>query len=134
VSCSRFNEEEKTWRLKSRALWLAAKDHNTNVFQIFANNRKSYNTILEFDDDWGSKVRVSTDLFSLGVNHFESIFKEHEHVNMGKVLQQISFFPHLVDDEGNWALYYEISKSKLLATISPFKRDKSPRSSVCNFF
>jgi len=48
-----------------------------------------------------------------------------EQVQTRGVLQLISYFPRLVDDVDNRALYIEITKLELLVIISSFKRDKS---------
>ena len=63
----------------------------------------------------------------LGVDHFLNLFNESKHVNMGKILKLISFFPRLIDEEENHDLYKEVTKSELLAIMSSFKMDKSPR-------
>eukprot|EP00253_Pinus_taeda_P006605 PITA_06605 len=38
-------DQEETWRVKSRAIWLQAADGNTKFFHKFANGRKSSDTI-----------------------------------------------------------------------------------------
>jgi hypothetical protein len=55
------------------------------------------------------------------------LFKESKHVKFGNILKQISLFLKLIDEEVNEDLYCEITKEKLLAVISNFRKDKSPR-------
>jgi hypothetical protein len=38
-------KEEKEWRLKSRATWIAEGDENTKFFQNFSKHQKNINTI-----------------------------------------------------------------------------------------
>lgn len=40
-----LKEREETWRLKSRALWLKARDENTSYFKKISKGRKASNTI-----------------------------------------------------------------------------------------
>jgi hypothetical protein len=49
-------DQEKTWQLKSKALWLAAGDQKTKYFQNFANHWRSHNTIWELIDSSANKV------------------------------------------------------------------------------
>jgi hypothetical protein len=63
------NDNEKTWRLKCRAIWIVVGGQSTIFFQNFANHWKNYNTIWELSDEYGSKVRGFAYLVSLGVKH-----------------------------------------------------------------
>ena len=38
-------EREDTWRLNSRAIWLACGDDNTNFFHAYDRGRKAANTV-----------------------------------------------------------------------------------------
>jgi hypothetical protein len=70
------NDNEKTWSLKCRAIWIVVGGQSTIFFQNFVNHWKNYNTIRELSDEYGSKVRGFAYLVSLGVKHFETMFKE----------------------------------------------------------
>jgi hypothetical protein len=40
-----LTEQENTWRLKIRVIWLEKEDENTKKFQAYAKGRKVENTI-----------------------------------------------------------------------------------------
>jgi hypothetical protein len=56
-----LEKEEKTWRLKSQALWLQVGDNNTKFFHQYANFRKKLNTIWEIKASNGSMVSYFND-------------------------------------------------------------------------
>jgi hypothetical protein len=87
-------------------------------------------------DAKGTKVRVFSNLASLGVKHFHTIFQEQTHHNVDVVLRLLSYFPTLVDEEDNQAIYNEILKEELQAMIASFKKDKSlgPNDWTVEFF
>lgn len=58
--------------------------------------------------------------------HFEKLYREPRHSKVAKMLKILSYFPRLAEDDDNRDFYKEISWEKLFATISCFKRDKSP--------
>jgi hypothetical protein len=51
-----LNQEEETWRQKSRINWLASGDRNTKFFHAYANSRKQANAIWDITKEDGSKV------------------------------------------------------------------------------
>ena len=63
-------EKEETWRLKSRDLWLACRDENTNFFHAYAKGRKDLNTIWILEDDRGRRHESFEELVETGVEIF----------------------------------------------------------------
>jgi len=61
--------------MRSRALWLQAKDENTNFFHHFANGRKLSNTIWSVDIIDDSKAYSFEDIAVEGTSHFKTLFK-----------------------------------------------------------
>jgi hypothetical protein len=54
---SLLEEEEQTWSLRSRALWLQDGDNKNQFFHQFDNFRKNPNTIWEIENEEGYLVR-----------------------------------------------------------------------------
>jgi len=50
-------------------------------------------------NDSGNKVKGFKDLASMGVEHFEIVFRAHEHENVGDILSVLAHFLRLVKDE-----------------------------------
>ena len=51
-----LSQDERQWRLKSRALWLKEGDQNTKFFHRYASHRNSINTIYEIRSPQGNMV------------------------------------------------------------------------------
>ena len=70
--------EEKELRLKSRALWLEARDKNSKFFHNYATHRRNINTICEIKNQEGRLVKTFEENADAGVSFFQNIFKEPE--------------------------------------------------------
>jgi hypothetical protein len=68
-------EKEKEWRLKSRELWLHARDE-TKFFHKYANCKKNINFVWKIDKGDGTWATNFKDIAFEGVNNFSSLFKE----------------------------------------------------------
>jgi len=66
--------QETTWRLKSRALWLEAGDHNTKYFHSYANQRRVLSSIWELKNLAGEKIQHQADLELVARSHFADFF------------------------------------------------------------
>lgn len=57
-----LKEREETWRLKSHAIWLKARDENTRYFQNFSKGRKASNTIWQIPTPDGGTAKTCNQL------------------------------------------------------------------------
>jgi hypothetical protein len=109
--------------MKSGVMWLDLGDEITKLFHQFANHRKNVNTIWELSDDEWTQVWGLKNLVQVGVHHFANIYKEPKVANIAKVVKVCSFFPCLVSDEGNEALFEEITLEELARGLF-FQKEK----------
>ena len=75
-------------------------------------------------DDRGIKVTNFEGLYSMGVNHFKSIFAAQQGTTIAKTVKTAGLFPCFVDRNGNETLRKEVSTSEILATLHSFQKDK----------
>ena len=94
-------QEEKKWRLKSRALWLEEGDQNTKYFHRYASQRKSINTIHEIRTVQGSWAKSFEEKTQAAVEHFQGLFKETEGCPITEILEVLDMFPSDITEEMN---------------------------------
>lgn len=122
-----LEEEETTWSLKSRALWLREGDKNTKCFHRFANKRREANAIWEIMDELGN-IHTSQEAISReAVKIFKKAYNEDSGCNIEDIVWGIDPFPAMFDECQNIALYAEVSEEELLTTMKTFQTDKCPR-------
>lgn len=73
----------------------------------------------------GNVQRYFAKLVVLWVDHFQSIYREQENVNMEATLKIVSSFHSLVLEEDIQMLNEEVSIEELIVAMSSFKKDKS---------
>jgi hypothetical protein len=49
----------------------------------------------------------------MGRNHFQTLFKALERVNIADIVRMTLFFPSFVDEEGNRDLFSKVTKDEL---------------------
>lgn len=121
-----LSEKEETWRLKSRAIWLACGDDNTKFFHAFARGRKASNTIWNLKDEEGVSHFNFEDKARCGVTHFQNLFRAPQQANIAEVIRVAQMFPRFVDDDGNREMMKAISEEELKEVLGSFQKDKSP--------
>ena len=78
---------EETWRLKSRAIWLACGDENTKKIHAYAKGKKTLNTIWSLVDDRGRRCESFEELAENGVEHFQNLFKALARANIVEIMR-----------------------------------------------
>jgi len=121
-----LKDREESWRLCSRAIWLAEGDANTRFYHKFANGRKAINTIWELRDEHDNLVTSQRHLSKLATDHFRNIYKAPQDPNILEIMRVAEKFPKFVDSEDHEDLTKEVTRAELEATIKWFKKDKSP--------
>lgn len=118
--------KEEEWRLKSRAIWLKAGDENTSFFHNFAKGRKSANTIWSLKSENGREAKTFEALSTLGVNHFQSLFKDPGEITIAEVIQTAQCFHRYVEEEEADHLMDPVTKEEVESVIKSMEKEKSP--------
>ena len=117
---------EKEAHKKSRALWLICGDDNTPFFHKFDAHRKSLNTIWKLHDDSSNLVEGSEAIVEVGIQHFETLFREEGDLHLPETVHSAGFFPLYVTEDDNVELMKPILLQDLKHILSISKNDKSP--------
>jgi hypothetical protein len=119
-------DQEATWRLKSREIWLENGDENTKLFHAFAKGRKAANTIWSLKDQEDRPITSFEGIKTMGKRHFQTLFKEERRTNIADIIKLALYFPSFMDEEGNRELYAEVTEAELKDTLQSFQKDKIP--------
>jgi hypothetical protein len=109
--------------MRSKSLWLQARDENTIFFHHFANSIKLHNTIWLVDVSEGTKASFFEDITHEGTSHFESLFKVDPRVNIDTIIKVGILLPSFISLEDNKKLMEEIMKDELERIIHNFQKD-----------
>lgn len=118
--------KEESWRLKSRALWLKARDENSKFFHQYAQGRKAINTIWELHDSEGREAKTFHQLADMGVHHFSNIYKAPRGVTLPNIISLAEALPSFVDPEETEALLAPVMMGELETSMKCFQKDNSP--------
>jgi hypothetical protein len=93
------------------------------------------NSIWELNREDGYLVHTFEGLASMGVEHFQAIFKAQEGTSITEIVQIAQLFPRFVEEEDNRMLIEKFSLEKLFETLHHFQKDKvrDPRFGLLNF-
>lgn len=117
-------EKEKEWGLKSKALWLQARDENTKLFPGYANDRNNINFVWKINKGDGTLATNFKDMAFKGVKHISSLVKEDMCAIIVVVIMPSNSFPSFVNEEDNHALIKEVGK-ELYQTLQIFQKEIS---------
>ena len=128
--------EEEIWCLKSRMLWLAARDRNTTFFHKASIQRTHANLIRRLkkqDGEWTSSLEeVNKEV----VSYFLSFLLEDQRDRPEAQDELLRVIPNLVGEEQNWEMMKSITMEELENMLATMKLDESlePDGLQVNFF
>jgi hypothetical protein len=114
--------EEKTWRLKSRVVWLKEGDNNSKYFHRYAQERKAQNTIGEIKNCNGELVSAHPEMAEAGVGFFSTLFKENLGCPIEENFKVVGLFPNKIMEDMNKFLPEKVSEKE---TLVAFQKSKS---------
>ena len=82
------------------------------------------NTIWGLKKRDGEVVNTFEGLASMGINHFQDLFKVQERSSIAKIVQVARLFPRFVEEEDNQSLIVVFTKKELLEVIQSFQKGK----------
>ena len=89
------------WRLKSKSIWLAEGDNNTNFFHNYANHRRNVNTIIDIQDETGTMEKQFQEKTTVAVKHFSTLFTKPTRCPVIEILEVLRHFPKLINEDMN---------------------------------
>jgi hypothetical protein len=119
-------EEETTWRLKSRSIWLKAGNQNTTFLHNQAKARNWANQISELITPEGETIQDFDQIKKHASSHFQSLYttsgKDNDHLS-DLFLQHI---PPKITEAENHLLDRPIEEVEILRALNQFHKDKAP--------
>ena len=77
-----LRQQEESWRLKSRAIWLKVRDDNTKFFQQCEKGRRCINIIWEMRDRARRVAKKHAQLTYMGIRYFSNLYRDPKVANI----------------------------------------------------
>eukprot|EP01018_Ginkgo_biloba_P004890 Gb_27684 [translate_table: standard] len=114
-----------TWLKLVVTKWVAQKKLKDEQ-DLVSIEKKNVNTIWKAINKEGVVVSGFEDLSKVGVEHFESTYKEENWAFIVEVIHMTSFFPRFVGEEDNEIILKEISKKEILEVLQGLQKGEIP--------
>jgi hypothetical protein len=121
-----LHNEEKEWRLKSRALWLQAGDKNTSFFHKQAKARQHKNTVDEIKKATGEVINSFEEIKKEASSHFKNLYTQDGADNKEQSMQFMEPIPQLITDQDNQELTKVVTEVEVRTIVFQFDPDKAP--------
>lgn len=89
-------QEEETWRLKSRALWIDLGNKNNIFFHKFVDNQRNQNSIWSLKTYGGKLVSSQVELIEEAATHFQKYYQDPGSCVVLHQIKVIHEFPHFL--------------------------------------
>jgi hypothetical protein len=119
-------EDEKSWRIRSRATWLKWGDSNSKFFHKVANLNRNRKLIWSIENDNVGTIRGQEALKKEATYFFELLFKSNYELNMPAKVSTASLFSSYVTASEAAGLYNPVTLTELKNNLSLLKKEKSP--------
>lgn len=117
--------EEEIIRLKSRALWISAGDHNSIFFHNYVNMRRKINTIWEIIEQNGCGVSSQPDLERAARDHFEKLYTKLNNLNLRAQMEVLQCMPCFFTDDDNEHIGRPVALDEVAIVLKKMAKDKS---------
>ena len=114
----------KTWRLKSRSIWLTSGDRNT-FFYNYANQRRINNVIWEVKYSDGVQIYYYNSFEDVVVLHFKYIHKKQSSNNIEAQLKVLWNYPRFFNNEEGSNVGEIVSLEDIERILKKFSKSKS---------
>jgi hypothetical protein len=121
-----LHEEEETWRLKSRSLWLTSGDRNTKFFQRQTKARLWRNKVKEITKEDGTKIDDFHQIQAEAKLHFERLLTEDDTADINIQENLLLNIPSVVNQEDNNKINQEVTEKELHEALFQLHPDKAP--------
>jgi hypothetical protein len=121
-----LHEEEETWRLKSRSLWLSLGDRNTKLFQRQTKARLWRNKVKEITKEDGSKTDDFHQIQAEAKLHFQRLLTEDGIADLNVQEDLLIKIPSIINQEDNTKLNQEVTEKELHEALFQLHPDKAP--------
>jgi hypothetical protein len=121
-----LEEEERAWRLRSRATWLKWGDANTKFFHNLASFNRDKKRIWSIQSDTNEMRRGQEEIKTEAVSYFKHLFRGSGSHHLLEKISTASLYPRLVTDLEAADLFKPVSLPEIKHILLHFKKERSP--------
>ena len=119
-------QQEYTWCLKSRALWILEGDANTKFFHRYSSFRRNINSIHELRNGEGETRKDIKELKRGAISFFSNIYKKDSSSNLASQLRVLNIYPRLFHEDEVRCIGKSMTLEEVKEVVKCFVRDKIP--------
>ncbi|KAL6204881.1 hypothetical protein ACLB2K_022148 [Fragaria x ananassa] len=118
-----LHKEQTFWQQRSRVLWLAEGDLNTNFFHQRASNRKKKNTLKGLFNEDGVWCNDECEMEEIILRYYKKLFTSS---NLQLREQDLSFVTEVISEDANRQLNGTISEEQVFKALKQMHPSKAP--------